>query len=216
MPKIPSRRVLPPNIRDQLSELYHRICNPTIRRKALDEFLTEKESRELIKGSGPKDLGVDSRISSKRILLVIAKRPGWTLERALLELTFSMDLIGHGRFRALLRAIGESIEAEPQVTASIDVTPPKPKWKPEDGKLYFHGRVIRKVRICRSPSNVHRLIEAFEMADWKTTIESPFGSGLAQNELHHLLHVVNRDLDCIRFHTRAGGREITWSNESHV
>jgi hypothetical protein len=214
MSKVTQRKDLPPEIMHAFSELFHPLWIPQVRRRALDEFLTQDEVAAVVQDLGPDTVGAEYLISGKNILSVLAAHRDWSLERALLELTLALDMIGPGRYQFLRKAIGEPLET-PTLRSSLAEQPTKPNWNRADGTLKLGKEVIRSVRICRTPSRIQRLFEAFEAAQWPTNLKNPF-SELDQANLHRFLNDVNGGLKRIRFHGRAGGDEVTWSSETDV
>lgn len=178
---------------------------PITQQRASNEFLTNRERVAVV----PDDNSETIDAISKQILRVLAEYCDWTLERALLELTFALDMIGPGKFRFLRQAIGEPVEALATTSLNADQRI-KPRWDQDRGALRLGDQEIRKVRIRHNPSRVQRLMEAFEAAHWKASIKNPF-TDLGQSDLHSFLNAVNDGLERIRFHSRAGAREITWS-----
>jgi hypothetical protein len=206
MPKNTPKGDLPRDVKKRLRELFQRISIPVIRYRIVAEFVTDVERRAIVK-----DLDVIDALNvvpTKHILTVISEHRNWTLERALLEAGLEMGFLGFGDYRCLRRSIGEPTELETPLQPAGQ--PKTPTWNHEKGTLCLGTEVIREVRICRHPSRVQRLLEAFESAHWKSSIKSPFDD-LTQGDLHRLINEVNRRLTRIRFHGRAGGGEITWS-----
>ena len=197
-------------MKEVFSELFHQFCIPQRRRSALDEFLTDDEVDLVMEDQGANLPGVEYYISSKRIICVLADCRQWTHERALLELAFSLDMIGPGRFRTLRRAIGEPVDAAtrelPKSVRSVE----RPRWERADGKLWFGDKAIRKLRICGTATRLERILDAFEKNSWKSSIAEPFGGRIRQGDLHRIVNQLNEGLKSISFHVRGGGREITW------
>src|SRR4051812_36901019 len=110
MPSSTSDPVLPPNVMNELSELFQQLCIPQRRRKALDEFLSDEELQLVVQRNDPNLPGLEHTISSKRIVDVLADQRNWSHARAVIELAYGLDMLGPGRFRRLRSAIGEPIE----------------------------------------------------------------------------------------------------------
>ncbi|MEX2308413.1 MAG: hypothetical protein WD738_12505, partial [Pirellulales bacterium] len=172
--------------------------------------------RAAVKPHGPNVPDVEYAITARQILDVLVEYRQWTYERALIELAFGLDMVGPGRYRALRRQIGEPADVHATAMQNSSQSLAKPRWDRAEGQLWLGDDIIRMVRIRRTPSRVQRLIEAFERARWKKAIESPFADELSQDGLHGFLNDVNDGLKQIRFHGRAGGRELTWSYVTEV
>ena len=93
---------------------------------------------------------------------------------------------------------------------SADATPPsdRPIWREDTGELWFDGRVIRRIRVMREPSNIQLLLDAFEAAGWPARIDNILPEG--QEQLHQTLRSLRRSLEKIRFRSQEGGAAILW------
>ena len=130
----------------------------------------------------------------------------------MLELALGLDIVGPGRYRSLLRDIGEPNEQE-GAESSQQTTPTKPRWDRSQGTLWFGDLAARKLRICSTPSRIERVLNAFEQNNWQPSIEQPFGRN-RQSDLHAIVNQLNRGLRLIRFRVRGGGSEVTWEIET--
>ena len=210
MPKSIPLRVLSPNTKEVLSELFQKLCIRQLRRKALDQFLNEDEVKLVVKDIDPNLPDSERHIFGKRILGVLSDSRHWSRERAMLELAFRLDIISPGRFRGLLQAIGESIDpAIPRLPKAGDSVV-KPRWDRANGKLWFGDKAIRSVRICGTATRLERILVAFEKNSWKSSIAEPFDGQFGQSDLHGIVNQLNKGLQRILFHVRGGGRELTW------
>lgn len=204
------QRMLSLNTKEVLSELFQQLCIRQLRRRALDDFLSEDEVELIVEDIDPNLPDSERHIFGKRILSVLADSRHWSRERAMLELAFGLDLIGPGRFRSLVQAIEESIEpAIPRLPKARDSVV-KPRWDRTNGKLWFGDKEIRNVRICGTATRLERILLAFEKKLWNSSIAEPFNGQFNQSDLHATINQLNRGLKEISFHVRGGGREITW------
>lgn len=125
---------------------------------------------------------------------------GATPLRAIIDVAYGINLLSETDYRWLLREIGET--AEPR-------TPDRPHWNHTEGRLYFGKEVIRRVRINKKPTNIHRILDAFQAANWARRVHNPLADDAQQ--LHETLRTLNRNLKQIRFHSTEGGQSITWA-----
>lgn len=130
---------------------------------------------------------------------------GCTKNRAVLDVAHALDLLSESNFVWLRREIGEPVTPLPPPPAP----PPLLQWSSADGTLKFHGTVVRRLRIKKSPTNPQKILDAFESAGWTSRIANPMHLG--QQQLHEALRSLNRDLEGIRFHSIEGGNAIRWS-----
>ena len=126
---------------------------------------------------------------------------GGSLEQALVRIARAMDLVNERDLRTLRREI--QLEGLDVPTGS-----PLPSWNPSTGELSFGGCVIRRLRVLRSPSNIQRIVDAFQAAGWPARISNPLPAG--QEELHQTLRSLNGRLEAIRFHAQEGGQAVVW------
>lgn len=124
---------------------------------------------------------------------------------AIVELAYLGDLLSSSNRHWLLRELGA---AESDRTAKS----PLPDWDPRSGELRLGRKVIRKLRIMKSPSQLQLVVELFERNGWSTSVQNDLG--LDPGELGQVVYELNRNLGSIRFHSQAGGREIRWSYKS--
>jgi hypothetical protein len=192
MPKSTPQTAQPQVSQEVFAELYLQFRIPQRRRQALDEFLTDEEVSLIAEGQDPTQPGLEYSISGKRILDVLVDLRGWSYKRALLELAFGLEMIRRGQFQSLRKAIGEPIES--------DVSPPRrasdirARWVRAEGKLWFGGLIIRKLRILATASNLERILASFEDNSWSTSIAEPFNGNLGQADLHSTINQLNRGL----------------------
>ena len=81
-------------------------------------------------------------------------------------------------------------------------------WQADMGELQLGDRTIRRVRVKRTPSNIHRILDAFQAAGWPRRVRNPLSLG--QQQIHETLRYLNRNQEMIRFRSQGGGGAITW------
>ena len=126
---------------------------------------------------------------------------GVSVERAIVDVACGLEVMSEHTAGWLLRELGEKENSH-----SIE----RPHWDVESGELRLGGRIIRRVKIRRVPSNIQQVLDSFQEAGWPTRIENPVGDD--QHQLHLTLQSLNRRLDLIRFHSHEGGRAISWGH----
>jgi hypothetical protein len=124
-----------------------------------------------------------------------------TPDRATLDLALALGHASDSDYHWLMREIGE----EPSTPGQLN----RPSWIASEGKLSFGGSVVRRVRIMGEPTNIQIILDAFQAANWPDSIPNPLTDG--QQQLHQALRTLNHPLTGIRFHSKEGGRFITWS-----
>lgn len=196
------RTGLSPAIRTRFEELFLSICHPKLRATLVEEYLTADERRDL----GNRD------DHTTDIVRVVAKRRHQSTERTVLELANICDLIGQLEYRRVCRAIGESptrIQHEVSVAERKRDTE-KPYWDRAKGELWFCGKRIRQIRMCKNPTNGQLILDAFEAAEWSSPIPHPLSGQLDLSAIHLANNYLNTGLSSIHFHIQRGGNEITW------
>ena len=126
---------------------------------------------------------------------------GVTQLRALVEIAYKLDMLSENDYVWLLREIEED----------VNNTPPsaRPHWDHILGKLHFGGKVIRWLRITKSATNIQKILDAFQKANWALRILNPLTRGPEQ--LHQALRSLNFTLKRIHFHALEGGNAVRWS-----
>ena len=92
-----------------------------------------------------------------------------------------------------------------------DRTTSRPRWNRSTGVLDFNGQEIRRVRLLRNPTNIQRILDAFQNVGWSDAIDNPLDETSDQQKLHLALHQLNKGLRKIRFSGTAGARRVTWA-----
>lgn len=140
------------------------------------------------------------------IIGVWRKLHGGSQPRAIIESAYRIGHLDQASREWLLREIGEYPEASTQVPET-----PRPAWRQEVGELLFGKELIRRVRVMKTPSNVQRILDAFEAAGWPKSIPNSFD--LIQQDLHQALRSLNEGLLGIRFHSQQGAQAIYWKTD---
>jgi len=178
----------------ELNELYLRVRNfPTASLCWNRAFLPEERNRlgELRKSYA--ELGVIGMWRALR---------GGSPIRAVLDIGRAIGLIDCIQHCRLTREVRE--ECAPDMLSDSC----KPIWNASRGELSFRGQLIRTIRLRAIPSNVQRILDAFERAGWPDTTQNPLPYGSRQ--LRDSVRSLNTGLLQIRFHSVAGGRQIRW------
>jgi hypothetical protein len=129
-----------------------------------------------------------------------------TKARAVVEVAHKSSLLSDADYVWLRREIGEPVTPLPPTPPPVR---PVPQWSPADGTLKLRGAVIRRIKVNQSPTNVQKIIDAFENAGWTSRIPNPLPHG--QQQLHQALRTLKVGLTKIRFHSLEGGKSIRWS-----
>ena len=124
-----------------------------------------------------------------------------SLERAVIDIAHGLGLMSEQTVRWLLRELGEEMSDAPP----CDI---RPVWDATTGELWFDHRLIRRVRITQTPSNIQQILDAFEAAGWPHRIDNilPYGP----EQLHQALRSLNSSLKEIRFRSQKSGEAVVW------
>ncbi len=208
------RTELSKNVQETLQGLLLRIGLPPLRERLLEEVLTKREARQVEKAK----LAVNTHPATvaRAILAVVARARRLSQEQALLEVAHRLGLVSSGRYEGLRQAIGEPGKRGPTGSSSPGKKsrPTVPRWDRGQGTLWWGGQPIRRLRVCKEPSRLEQIVNAFQENRWKRSIDSPFIKEKSPGDIHRIVHHLNRGLDAIRFHVQAGGRQITWAATS--
>ena len=131
-------------------------------------------------------------------------------EQAVLEGSVGVGHLSQANYEWLQREMGigpAKSNAEPSSA------PPVPAWDKNTGELRYGGKLIRRIRVMAKPSNIQRIVDAFQEEDWLRRIDNPLSGGADQHRLHLTLQSLNQGLEQIRFHGHEGGRAILWAAE---
>jgi hypothetical protein len=210
----------PQNVKDQLQTQYLRVKAFASAELLWQRVLTAGERTRL----------GDHLVSSYRKLGTVGMwrevRGGSNL-RAIIETAYSLNLLSEMDRVWLIR----EIEEEPSPTqnpldAANDAVPERrsqeahvevrtsrsdsnrPSWHAAEGLLRIGETTVRSVRPMENPSNIQRILDAFQVLGWPRQIENPLPNG--QQQLHEALRSLNENLSAIRFHASHGGKLIYW------
>lgn len=195
MNRFKTRTDLPPHVAVALKELYVQMSLPVCITRLTQEILTRDEIR-LVEEASP---SVIKRLSEtvRAVLSIVAQQRRISLERALLDLSRSLDMFGEGRYESLRLAIGE-----PVASGDNEV----PRWKLEEGRLYCKGRLIRTV--SGQGTDLRSILNAFEEDHWPPRIDSPLsGTPLKRRRA---IASLNKGLSGIVFKSDGTSEGILW------
>ena len=128
------------------------------------------------------------------------KLRGVNYDRAVIEVAHELGFLRDSDKRWLLREIGKGVERS--------TSPDHPCWEAKTGELRFGNRIVRRVRIMRVPTNIQKILDAFQDSGWPPQINNPLTLGPQQ--LHQALRSLNYGLKKLRFHASGGGLAIYW------
>jgi len=190
-----SGRQISREIAQELQEHWLRISPVVSAQRLWNRTLTEEDRRRL---------GGNFEESYTRLRTVGMWRQlrGVSLERAVIEVAREIGFLDDRTANWLLREIGEEEPAP--------VIPRQPVWDPARGELRLGGQVVRHVRVMAQPSNIQRILDAFQGRGWPSRIDDPLPDGPDQQRLHQVVLSLNEGLSGIRFHVQEGGRAVTW------
>ena len=60
----------------------------------------------------------------------------------------------------------------------------------------------------KQPSNIQRIVDAFQASQWSNRVDNPLPHG--QQQLHEALRSLNHDLKTIYFRSQEGGLAVIW------
>jgi len=116
---------------------------------------------------------------------------GVSAERAVIEVARELGFLNEQTANWLLKAVGEEVP--------VPFSPDRPSWHAESGLLRLGPNVVRQVRVMAEPSNVQRILDAFQAAGWPARIEDPLPNAPDQQRLHQAVFSLNEGLDGLRF-----------------
>jgi hypothetical protein len=203
------RTELSENVQETLQALFQRIGLPPLRERLLEEVLTKREARQVENAN----LAAHPATVARAILAVVASARKLSLKRALLEVAHRLGLVSSGRYEGLRQAIGEPVKrgAAGSSSSRKKSRPTVPRWDKDRGILWWGEQPIRRLRGCKEPSRLERIVNAFQENRWKRSIDSPFPEESRFLDIHEIVNDLNRGLGVIRFHVQAGVRQITWA-----
>jgi hypothetical protein len=196
MSKLKPRSDLPEHVKDKLRDLFEHIGLPHfVQRLKQEEILASQEIRLLERKTNlvqahPQEI-------AKAIINLVAKQRGLTLERTLLDLARSLDMIGAGRYESLRKAVGEPVAGARNV----------PQWNREAGELRYRNKVARRINVWRA-TNICLILDSFQELNWPPRIDSPFRS--KTRILTYALENLNNGLSLIKFGSSESGQRVHW------
>lgn len=131
---------------------------------------------------------------------------GASPEQAVLDMALGIGHMSLANYDWLRRELGISSGPAAPAATPLDV----PSWDSASRELRFSGQTIRKVRVMREPSNVQRLLDAFEAQGWPPRIDNPL-PGADEDQLHQALQQLKTKLSGITFSSQQGGKAVCWS-----
>jgi hypothetical protein len=183
-------RLLAPAVVDALRTAYARVKPFTSARRLWDRVLSDDDKLQF---------GWNLQTSYERLgtvrMWMETRHVSFT--RAVVEVAHEIGFLDQPTYTWLLRKIGDEL---PQ--------PGRPFWDVATGKLCLGKKVIRSVRVMSNPTNIHQILEKFQLQQWPPRVESPFGTD--QEQLHQTLRSLNRGLEKIRFRAQESGEAVTW------
>lgn len=189
-------RPISPSVANELQTAVSRIGGPVTAQRVSDRLFTEEDRQRL----GGDLEACWRRLGSNKRMWMEARNV--TVERAIIDIAEGLNLLDVGTARWLRREL--QLEDDPAVPPTVS----HPSWNAERGELRLENRVIRRVRVMRTASNIQRIVDAFEAAGWPNRVDNPLSLG--QQQLHQTLLHLNSGLDEIRFRAQEGGNAVVW------
>ncbi len=124
-----------------------------------------------------------------------------TAERALIDLSLSVDLLTIGRYESLRKAIGEPVDSR-----RVDL----PTWDAETSEIRLAGNVVREV--STQAKNIRLILDAFQELNWKARIDSPLPGDKSSRALRETIRNLNQHLSEIEFFCDGTGKGILWQH----
>jgi hypothetical protein len=180
----------------ELGELRLKVATQALAERLWDRVLTANQRRRF-GDDFPNALESLGTVGMWRRLYKVSE------SRAVIEIAQHTGLLDETDAKWLLREIGE----RPASKTSSQ----RPSWQAETGELSFRGKVIRKFRVMESPTNLQRILDAFEAADWPLAIANPLGSEEPQ-ATHQALNSLKKKLRGLRFHSTERGKTLNWAS----
>src|SRR5206468_3710290 len=109
MRSLKPRSDLPIDVQEALVDLRMKFRSPFIILRLKNGILTQEESRSVGEAGISEPAEPRDWVCPRKVIEVVARQRQLTLERALLELCRSLDLIGVGRYEQLRKAIGDPV-----------------------------------------------------------------------------------------------------------
>jgi len=120
--------------------------------------------------------------------------------RAAVEIALLHNLITRADHDWLMEALGVHEHGHDE--------PERPRWDKENGRLYETSEIVCPIRLTNKPSNVVRILDAFEEEEWRRSIDNPIPASNSDARLRDTLHGFNKRLKAISFHSM--GEKVVW------
>ena len=85
----------------------------------------------------------------------------------------------------------------------------KPEWNRDSGKLFFQGKLVRRVRV-HSATNVCLILDAFQEDNWPDRIDDPLRQSCDGQSLREAIRTLNKNIELIRFLADGTGEGVLW------
>ena len=196
MSNAPSPSELPRNVIEELQLQLARVSAPMSAERFWERVLTEDDRQRL---GGNLQAAYRERHGTVGMwmwLRAVAQ------PQAVVDVARALGFLDDATYRWLLREIGEPQQESPNREV--------PVWNRTEGRLRWRNRIVRRVRIMRQPSNIQRILDAFETAGWPASLDNPLPGRVDQLQLHQALKSLNHGLIRIRFRAQRGAAEIIW------
>ena len=125
---------------------------------------------------------------------------GVSVQQAIVEVAESANLITRTTAVWLLQEFG--------IHGPKSVSTIRPNWEKAKGELRWGKQVIRKLRVMQYPTNIQKIVDAFQEAGWPPSIRNPLRR--QPEDLRQTLYSLNQGLKVIRFGSQQGGNSVTW------
>jgi hypothetical protein len=189
---------LPKHVAGVLRDLYVQLSLPICWTRLEQEELTPTEVLRFKKMQSSGSVRVQE--VTDQILSVVIRQRKVTLERAILDLSGSLELIGARRYANLRRAIGEPV---------LDGgTTSLPHWDSDSGQLHYKDKLVRTVK--GGAKNIRLVLDAFEEEGWPSRIDSPLPGGVSSSKLRETIQSINTGLTDINFKADGTSKGILW------
>ena len=132
------------------------------------------------------------------------KARGLDSTRSALELAKEYGILSQADYGWLLRETGQVAETALAQNAA------HPLWDNSTGTILFGKRVLRRLRLMAKPSNLQKVLDAFQAANWRPRVANPLTPQSDFTKVHQTLKSLNQNLPELRFHAHEGGRYISW------
>lgn len=196
MPRSRPRPELPPKVLAELQRQLGFLSSPESGLRMWERLMTPAERQRL---GGKFEAAYRSGGGTVRIWMRLR---GVSQIRAIVEIAQGIGFLTDATAAWLLRESGEQQQHVQQAS--------QPAWDSSTGVLRYAGKRIRKVRMMKNPSNIQRILDAFEDQGWPKKIENPLAAATDQQQLHQALRSLNNGLSKIHFHAQEGGQSINW------